>query len=237
MVNKVLRLSRLVLGASVAVALAGCAGPNPKDPIEGFNRGVFAFNEALDKVVIKPVAQGYDAVAPTPVKKGVGNFFSNVEDLLVGVNNLLQGKVPEATSDLGRLITNSTVGILGLFDVASEIGFEKHNEDFGQTLGRWGMGPGPYLVLPIFGPRDVRDTVGLAANLELDPVGRVYPVNVRNSLVATRLISDRAGLLPADKAIEEASLGDKYGYVRDTYLQRREYLVYDGKPPRNKDDF
>ncbi|MDD5297242.1 MAG: VacJ family lipoprotein [Rhodocyclaceae bacterium] len=236
MKSKYMRLSHLTLGVAAACVLAGCAGTNPKDPMEGFNRGMFAFNEGLDKVVIKPVAQGYDAVAPVPVKKGVGNFFSNVADVLVGVNNLLQGKVPDATSDLGRVITNTTVGILGVFDVASEMGLEKHNEDFGQTLGRWGMGPGAYVVLPVFGPRDVRDTIGLVANVGLDPVGRVYPVNVRNSMVGTRLISDRADVLPADKAIEEASLGDKYAYIRDSYLQRRENLVYDGKPPRPKDD-
>ncbi len=229
------RLGRGVLAASAALMLAACAGPNPRDPIEGFNRGVFAFNEGVDKAVLKPVAQGYEAVAPVPVRKGVGNFFANVEDVLIAVNNLLQGKVPDAASDVSRLAINSTLGILGLFDVASEMGLEKHNEDFGQTLGRWGVGPGAYVVLPLFGPRDVRDTVGLVANRSLDPVARIYPVNVRNSLSGTRFISDRAELLPADQAIEEASLGDKYGYIRDTYLQRREYLVYDGKPPRRDD--
>lgn len=228
-------LGRGALAASAALMLAACAGPNPRDPIEGFNRGVFAFNEGVDKVVLKPVAQGYEAVAPVPVRKGVGNFFANVDDVLIAVNNLLQGKVPDAASDISRLAINSTLGILGLFDVASEMGLEKHNEDFGQTLGRWGIGTGAYVVLPLFGPRDVRDTVGLVANRGLDPVARIYPVNVRNSLSGTRFISDRAELLPADRAIEEASLGDKYGYIRDTYLQRREYLVYDGKPPRKND--
>lgn len=229
------RLGHGALAASAALLLSACAGTNPRDPMEGFNRGVFAFNEGVDKVILKPVAQGYVAVAPVPVRTGVGNFFANVEDALIAVNNLLQGKVPDAASDVSRLVINSTLGILGLFDVASEMGLEKHNEDFGQTLGRWGVGTGAYVVLPLFGPRDVRDTVGLVANRSLDPVGRIYPVNVRNSLSGTRFISDRAELLPADQAIEEASLGDKYGYIRDTYLQRREYLVYDGKPPRRDD--
>lgn len=219
---------------AVITLSAGCAGPNPRDPWEGFNKGMFAFNEGLDKVVLKPVAQGYEAAVPAPMRTGVGNAFSNVEDLAIGANNLLQGKPENALSDLGRLLINSTLGILGLFDVASEMGLEKHNEDFGQTLGRWGVGTGPYLVLPVLGPRNVRDTVGKAVDIQADPVADVYPVNLRNSLLGTRLIGDRAGLLPADKAIEDAALGDKYGYMRDTYLQRRENLVYDGKPPREE---
>jgi len=224
-----------VLVAGVAL-LGGCAtSGNPKDPIEGFNRAMFAFNEGLDKAVLKPVAQGYDAVLPTPAQTGVSNFFGNIRDVFIGVNNLFQGKVPEAASDLGRFAVNTTVGILGLIDWASDMGLEKHDEDFGQTFGRWGAGPGAYVVVPVFGPRNVRDTVGLVADVAVDPVANMDNVAARNTLIVTRLISDRAELLPADKVIEEAAL-DKYSYIRDAYLQRRRSLVYDGAPPRIKDD-
>ena len=219
-----------------ASLLGGCAtSGNPKDPIEGFNRAMFAFNEGLDKAVLKPVAQGYDEALPTPAKTGVSNFFGNIRDVFIGVNNLLQGKVPEAASDWGRVAINSTVGVLGLIDWASDWGLEKHDEDFGQTFGRWGAGPGAYVVVPVFGPRDVRDTVGLAADVATDPVANMHNVAARNTLIVTRLVSDRAELLPADKVIEEAAL-DKYSYIRDAYLQRRRSLVYDGTPPRAVDE-
>lgn len=219
-----------------AALLNGCAtSQNPKDPAEGFNRAMFSFNEGLDKVVLKPVAQGYDTVVPVPAKTGVSNFFGNIADVFIGVNNLLQGKVGDAASDAGRFAINSTIGVLGLIDWASDMGFEKHEEDFGQTFGRWGAEPGAYLVIPVFGPRDVRDTVGLAFDMWADPVPRVDNVPARNTLIVTRLVSDRAALLPADKVIEEAAL-DKYSYVRDAYLQRRRNLVYDGKAPRQAND-
>ena len=219
-----------------ASLLGGCAtSGNPKDPIEGFNRAMFAFNEGLDKAVLKPVAQGYDEALPTPAKTGVSNFFGNIRDVFIGVNNLLQGKVPEAASDWGRVAINSTVGVLGLIDWASDWGLEKHDQDFGQTFGRWGAGPGAYVVVPVFGPRDVRDTVGLVADVATDPVANMHNVAARNTLIVTRLVSDRAELLPADKVIEEAAL-DKYSYIRDAYLQRRRSLVYDGTPPRAVDE-
>lgn len=230
------KLAALSLLASLV--LTGCAttGENPKDPWERQNRAVFAFNEGVDKYALKPVAQGYDYVLPTPVKTGVTNFFDNIGDLWIGVNNLLQGKPVDAASDLGRLLINSTVGILGVFDVATPMGLEKHEEDFGQTLGRWGAEPGPYVVLPVAGPRDVRDSGGLAVDLLTDPLS-YYPhqVAVRNSLWGVRLVNNRAVLLPAEKVIDEAAL-DKYSYLRDAYLQRRRNLVYDGNPPRPKDD-
>ncbi len=226
--------------ALIALALSGLLGGcatsgNPKDPIEGFNRAMYAFNEGLDTVLIKPVAQGYDAVLPTPVRTGVTNFFGNIADLFIGVNNLLQGKPNQAISDLGRVLVNSTVGILGLFDVATEAGLEKHEEDFGQTFGRWGVADGAYVVIPVFGPRTVRDTAGLVLDVAVDPVGNVNHVATRNSLAALRLIDTRADLLPADKVIEEAAL-DKYSYVRDGYLQRRRNLVHDGNAPREQAD-
>ncbi|QEL65923.1 phospholipid-binding lipoprotein MlaA [Oryzomicrobium terrae] len=225
-------------GLLAGLVLSGCAttGENPRDPWESQNRAVFAFNEGVDKYALKPVAQGYDYVLPTPVKTGVTNFFDNIADLMIGVNNLIQGKPADAASDLGRLLINSTVGILGVFDVATPIGLEKHEEDFGQSLGRWGLETGPYVVLPIAGPRDVRDTGGFVVDLLTDPLA-YYPhqVAVRNSLWGTRLVNTRAQLLPAEKVIEEAAL-DKYSYLRDAYLQRRRNLVYDGNPPRPKDD-
>lgn len=225
----------LALGLA-SLLVGGCAtSGSPKDPIEGFNRAVFAFNEGLDKVIIKPVAKGYEAVLPTPVRTGVTNFFGNIADVFIAINNLLQGKPGEAMSDVGRVLVNSTVGILGLFDVASEMGMEKHEEDFGQTFGKWGVGPGAYVVIPVFGPRTVRDTVGLVLDVKADPVANIDHVPSRNSALVVRLIDNRANLLPADKVIEEAAL-DKYSYVRDGHLQRRRSLIHDGNAPREAEE-
>lgn len=227
--------SRAFVAACCALVLAGCAGSNPKDPLEGYNRAMFSFNEGVDKFALKPVAQGYEAAVPLPGRTAIGNFFGNVGDLWIGVNNLLQGKPVAAASDLGRVVINSTAGIGGLFDIATEVGLEKHEEDFGQTLGRWGVGNGAYVVWPILGPRTARDSLGLGIDSFADPVGYLGNVRVRNSLYGTRFVDTRASLLPADKAIDEASL-DKYAYVRDAYLQRRRSLIYDGRPPRLDDD-
>lgn len=229
-----------LISALTIVALAGMLGgcatsANPKDPIEGFNRAMYAFNEGVDTVLIKPVAQGYDAVLPSPVRTGVTNFFGNIADFFVGVNNLLQGKPQQAASDMGRVFINSTLGLLGVIDVATLAGLEKHEEDFGQTLGRWGIGDGAYVVLPIFGPRTVRDTVGFVVDMVVDPVASVDHVATRNAATLLRLVDTRADLLPADKVIEEAAL-DKYSYVRDGYLQRRRNQVHDGNAPREKLD-
>ncbi len=215
--------------------LAGCAtSGNPKDPIEGFNRAMFAFNEGLDSAIVKPVATGYEAVLPSPIRTGVTNFFSNIDDLFIGVNNLLQGKVPEAVSDLGRVMINSTIGLLGVLDIATEAGLEKHDEDFGQTFGRWGVGNGAYVVIPVFGPRTVRDTVGLVLDVQADPVVKHRPKRTRDVALVLRMVNDRANLLAADKVVEEAAL-DKYSYTRDAYLQRRRSLIHDGNPPRESD--
>ncbi|WIM06967.1 MAG: VacJ family lipoprotein [Candidatus Nitricoxidivorans perseverans] len=224
--------NRIIVTLAAAMLLGGCAtSGNQKDPIEGFNRAMFAFNEGLDTAIIKPVSKGYDAALPSPVKTGVTNFFGNIADVFIAVNNLLQGKPAEAASDAGRFLINSTVGILGLIDVATEAGLEKHEEDFGQTFGRWGADPGAYVVVPFFGPRNVRDTAGLVLDVMADPVADVGHIPTRNTLLALRIVSDRATLLPADKVIEEAAL-DKYSYVRDGYLQRRRSLIHDGNPPR-----
>lgn len=229
-------VKKVVAVALMAAALSGCAtSGNQKDPIEGFNRAMFSFNEGLDTVIIKPVAQGYDAVMPSPVRTGVTNFFGNIADFFIGVNNLLQGKPAEAASDIGRVLVNSTIGILGLIDVASDMGMDKHEEDFGQTFGRWGVGDGAYVVLPVFGPRTVRDTVGLVLDVKADPIANVDDISTRNSLLALRIVDNRADLLPADKVIEEAAL-DKYAYIRDGYLQRRRSLIHDGNVPREQLD-
>ena len=233
-----------LLALALAGMLGGCATPNAgsaanssddeRDPVESVNRAVFAFNQGLDTVLIRPVAVGYEFVLPTPIRTGVSNFFDNIGDVFVGVNNLLQGKVADAASDLGRVAINSTLGIFGLFDIASEAGLEKHEEDFGQTFGRWGVGDGPYLVVPVFGPRTTRDAFGLVLDTQTNPLGQVDHVPTRNTLTALRLVNTRATLLPADKVIEEAAL-DKYSYMRDAYLQRRRNLIYDGSPPRDTD--
>lgn len=220
----------LLLTALLTTGCASSAGGN-KDPLEGFNRAIFAFNDGVDKVILKPVATGYDAVLPTPVRKGVTNFFGNIADVFIGINNLLQGKVSDGAGDLGRVAVNSTLGLLGVFDVASNMGIEKHEEDFGQTFGRWGADSGAFVVVPFFGPRTVRDTAGLVLDVATDPVGYVDHVPTRNTMAGVRLVDDRANLLPADKVIAEAAL-DKYSYIRDAYLQRRRSLIYDGNAPR-----
>lgn len=225
-----------LVGGLVALALCGTvvAEENPRDPYEGFNRSMFSVNEAVDKFTAKPVAQAYDMVTPLPVKAGVGNFFGNVGDLWIGANSAMQGKFGDAGVDFGRLLINSTVGIFGFFDVASELGLEKHEEDFGQTMAVWGVGDGGYMFWPIIGPRTVRDTAGWVVDSYADPVWRARPIATRNSLVALRFVDIRASLLPAEKVVEEAAL-DKYAYIRDAYLQRRRNQIFDGRPPRIED--
>lgn len=217
--------------------IAGCAttGGNPDDPLEGYNRAMFKFNDGVDRAVIKPVAKGYKAVVPDFARTGVSNFFSNLGDLWIGVNNVLQGKLGEGASDFGRFALNSTVGILGLFDVAGNAGLEKHDEDFGQTLGRWGVGSGAYVVLPFLGPSTVRDGFSrLAVDWHGDPLWYVGNVPTRNELYGVRVVDTRANLLDASRLAEEAAL-DRYAYLRSAYLQRRRSLVYDGNPPREPD--
>ena len=229
--------ARLCAALLLAGALPGCAttGGNPADPLEPFNRAIFGFNDTVDGAVIKPVAQGYRAVVPGPIRTGVSNFFSNLGDVWICVNNLLQAKFLDAFQDFGRVIFNSTLGIGGLFDVASDAGFQKHNEDFGQTLGKWGVGSGPYLVLPFLGPSTVRDGMGFLVDTQADPVWRYGNVPVRNTAVGIRFVGMRAELLDATSILEQAAL-DKYSFVRDAWLQRRRNLIYDGDPPREKDE-
>jgi phospholipid-binding lipoprotein MlaA len=217
--------------------LSGCAtvdaDRDPRDPWEGFNRGVYSFNETFDQYVAQPVARGYVAVLHQEIRTRVGNFFANIQDLLIGANNFLQGKFEDGVNDWARFAFNSTFGLLGLHDVASDLGLEKHNEDFGQTLGRWGAGPGPYLVLPFLGSSTVRDATGTAVDWAVQPVGEVRPIALRNTLYGLYFVDTRAQLLDASRILEEAAL-DKYVFQRDAYLQRRRSLIYDGSPPREK---
>jgi phospholipid-binding lipoprotein MlaA len=231
------RLRSLLLGVVCLAVLAGCAATNnnPRDPLEGLNRGVYRFNEYADNLVLKPAAEIYRGVLPPIVRTGVSNFFSNINDVLVALNNLLQGKVSDAVSDIGRIAVNSTAGLLGIIDVATEIGLEKHDEDFGQTLGWWGLRDGPYVVLPLLGPSSVRDAFGRLVDYKTDPLSYIDPTRDRNIVLGTRLVNRRSELLETGKILETAAL-DPYEFVRDAYLQRRRNLVYDGSPPREMDD-
>jgi phospholipid-binding lipoprotein MlaA len=216
--------------------LGGCATTgNPRDPLEPLNRGIYQFNDHVDNLLVKPAAEVYNGVVPQLARTGVSNFFSNINDVIVALNNLLQGKFLNAVSDLGRIAVNSTVGLLGLIDVATDIGLQKNNEDFGQTLGYWGIGDGPYLVLPLLGPSSFRDAVGWVGDFYAWPISYVDPTRSRNQFVGGRFLSRRAELLDASKILETAAL-DPYEFTRDAYLQRRRNLVYDGSPPPEKDD-
>jgi len=228
-------ICRALLPALV-LAAAGCAstgGGDPRDPLEGWNRGVYAFNDAADAAVLKPVAEAYRTVTPEALREAVRNFFNNLDDLWIGTNNLLQGKPADAFSDWMRFAVNSTFGILGLFDVASRGQLEKHNEDLGQTLARWGVGDGPYLMLPFLGPSTTRDTAALPVDWLADPVLTARPIALRNSLTAFRFVERRADLLDASRTLEEASL-DRYVFLRESFFQRRRNLIYDGRPPRER---
>src|SRR3989338_4165366 len=231
-----MQTTRIFLALTV-IALAGCASPqvkNPADPLESFNRGVYKFNDTVDRAIAKPVAQGYNTIMPVPGKIMVSNFFSNLDDVIVTFNDLLQFKFAQAASDGARFLFNSTFGIFGLFDVASRL--EKHNEDFGQTLGYWGIGSGAYIVLPILGPSSVRDGVGLYMDSRPSRLRHVDHIRTRNQLYLAKAVNRRAQLLDQEKVLDEAAL-DRYEFIRDAYLLRRQSLVHDGNPPREEYDF
>jgi phospholipid-binding lipoprotein MlaA len=231
--NKLLLLCALLLGLGGCATLEG--PPDPRDPWEGFNRGMYAFNTKLDNAVLKPAAKGYRAITPDPVETGVTNFFANLEEIRILVNNLLQFKPLAALSDTGRLVINTTLGIGGVFDVATQMGLRKHEEDLGQTLGRWGVGSGPYLVLPFFGPSSPRDGFGLIGDYALNPIREVEDNSTRNSLYVVDVMDTRAQLLAVDDIIEQAAF-DPYTYIRDAWLQRRRSLIHDGNPPPSESE-
>lgn len=226
------RVFSLVAAFLLAVVLSGCAtGPksNPADPLEPFNRSMTRFNDGLDTVVLKPVANAYKAVVPELVRKGVSNFFGNLGDLWSGVNNLLQGKPGDAATQVGRVLVNTTVGLGGLLDVAADAGLERKREDFGQTLGSWGVPSGPYLVLPLLGPSTLRDTAARPVDSIGNPVGKISDVPVRNSLTGLDIIDTRVKLLGVTGMMADAL--DPYSMTRNAYLAKRRYDVYDGNPP------
>lgn len=215
----------------VVLSLAGCAttpASDPKDPYEAYNRKVFAFNDGLDKTVLEPVAQGYNRYLPAPMRTLLDNFFSNLEDVTITLNDLLQLKFKQAASDGSRVLFNTTFGIFGLINVTERL--EKHNEDFGQTLGYWGVESGPYLMLPFFGPSSARDGIGLAGDGLTGVVTNLPDVTTRNSLFITDKIGERAALIEHEATLDDVS--DRYVFIRDFYLARRQNLVYDGDPPR-----
>lgn len=221
----------IACGTVLFLLLGGCASTgNPRDPLEPVNRAVYKFNDGVDNLVIKPAAEFYKAVVPAFMRTGIGNFFSNINDVIVALNNLLQGKIPAAINDVGRILVNTTLGVLGVMDPATELGVDKNNEDFGQTLGFWGLGDGPYIVLPLLGPSSLRDTVGWAGDIYSSPITYLKPNSHRNTLNGLNFVRSRSDLLEASQILETAAL-DPYEFVRDGYLQRRRSQVYDGNPP------
>ena len=228
------RRSGAVLSAVTMLVLSGCANVPPteeaRDPLEPINRVVYTFNDKVDVYVLKPLAQGYRKVVPTPVRRSVNHFFDNLWEPRTIVNDFLQGKFQQGAQDTLRFAFNTTAGIGGLFDVASAMDLPRHEEDFGQTFGRWGIGEGWYLVLPFLGPSTVRDTVGLFPDYALDPVSRHDEVRERNALYALRAIDRRAELLSASRIREEAAL-DPYLFTRESYRQHRWDRIWDGNPP------
>jgi len=229
------QLSQIALAASLL--LVGCASAptaNPKDPWEPMNRSVASFNDKVDDNVLKPLATGYRNVVPDLIQTGVRNVFNNFADMWSTVNNLLQLKPINTAESLGRVIVNTVFGIYGIFDVATYIKLERHPEDFGQTLGYWGMPNGPYLVLPLFGPSTLRDGASLPVDFAVSPTKLIADIPTRNEVFALRLVSKRAELLKPGNLLEEASI-DKYSFTRDAYLQYRRSQIYDGNPPVEED--
>lgn len=225
-------LKNLIIAFSLLVSsCATVSAPDERDPWESFNRSIYSFNDTFDKAIARPVAEAYQYVLPDFIETGISNFFSNLGDVVVIVNDILQFKFEQAAQDFSRLIMNTTFGLLGFIDVASDMELPKHNEDFGQTLATWGIGDGAYLVLPFLGPSSVRDTAGLVVDFSyLDPVIFTEDDEVRWGLIALRAIDKRADLLEATRIMEKSGI-DPYVFMRNAYFQIRENQIYDGNPP------
>jgi phospholipid-binding lipoprotein MlaA len=232
-----MRIDRLTIVAAFAAALllGGCATlppgskPDPRDRFERANRSVYAFNKTIDHAILRPVARGYVKVTPRPVRRGISNFFANIDYPITIINDALQGKVRDSLRDVARFGINTVVGVGGLFDPAAHWGFERHDEDFGQTLGKWGVHPGPYLMLPIFGPSTVRDAPAKVVDHFTTPRTYLLSTNADLGLSVVGVVDKRAGLLDTDEMIDNAY--DPYAFLRNAWLQRREYQVRDGNVP------
>ena len=222
---------------ALALVLAGCAAtaPSRDDPFESVNRASYRVHQVVDGQIIKPVIQAYVDYTPRLVQQGIRNFFGNIDDLFSFINDVLQGKPDKAGHDLGRVITNTGFGLLGVIDIASDAGIPKGGEDFGQTFGVWGIPQGPYIFVPVFGPTTVRDGTGWIIRAYTSPVSYIDEISTRNILWALGLIDLRASALQAESLVSQAAI-DPYTFIRRSYLQRRQYLVYDGKPPPSKEE-
>lgn len=229
-----------------SLALTACAttsndNGHQDDPWQGWNKGTQSFNDSFDKNILKPVAKGYLNVTNNAVDEGVTNFFSNVNDVGVTINDILQFKLLQGGMDFSRFIINTTAGVGGIFDCASKVDLPKHNEDFGQTLGYWGVPSGPYLVLPFFGPSSPRDTVGLIGDALMDPITYVsifggFAGTAASAGTSVLDATDyRAGVMTTEKVVDEATGEDRYDFLKSSYQQHREYLIYDGTPPDEED--
>lgn len=224
---------RLVAMLGVAAAMTGCATLGEKDPYERYNRTVFEFNDTVDRHALKPAATAYKTVLPSFVQTGVSNFFGNLSDVWSSANNLMQGKGERGLSDITRVVINTTFGLGGVIDFASDAGLKRHSEDFGQTLGYWGVPAGPYVMLPLLGPSTFRDTIALPVDIAADPWGTGITATERNIGTVVRVIDQRAALLDATTLLEGAAL-DRYEFIRDGFLQRRKGQVFDGENSRKE---
>ncbi len=216
---------RFLLVGLLLVSFATPAMAQNNDPWEPVNKRIYTLNDYLDTLILRPLAISYNTLVPPPVRAGIGNFIYNINDVNVMANNLLQFKFKDAASDSGRILINTTVGLGGLFDVATKAGLERHQEDFGQTLGYWGVKPGPYMVLPLFGPSNLRDTLGFGVDSYVNPIRQIENDAARTALYGVIQIDTRATTIQ----IENMMFGDEYLFVKEAYLQQRQYLVSDGE--------